>query len=1312
MKNNIKFLLCIILFILTLWGVRHIGHAINDNDITSSLTSVIIKIDGEELKNGETINVQQDLELQLSFMLDITVNKANTYTYQLPEQFVLVNEILDKELQEDNMVTGTFSISKDGLITINLNQDYVDNHDYSSVNLNFKAEWQDGENGQKEIDFGNQNKVIVDLDYDTNLSITKSHSRLSEDYVKANYQIQVTSYTEQHNVKITDTMVRKEVDEIVDFGSELVKGENITITVKDKYGTVKENFPIVREIENNQSLDLLLDEFVTDLNPKDTILIEYPMIYPTIIRWDQDVKNKSLIFENTATVTSDENSEPITAFDDMSYAGNKKNVINKSIEIATDDSLITKWKIEFNRNGYYILTNEFTITDTLQSSYLSYDTTQDFTIDVYTYNNKYVRTDTIPWSSVLSSDGRSWTLKPQSVDEGKNYKYYINYYTKTQEGYPTTEILRNLSEVRYAQHETPIEATAIINNIDFGLKKEGSANEETETAEWTIDHIIYPGTADIKGVEIREYIPQYTTINGEKKYAQIVDKNNNVYTGSLSSKYFTPFMNSAMDIEVLELNGNEIYTDNEEFATLKDCYSQITVTGEDITRVKIISSNVVDSVRVGLDLPGASGKYANGYIIRIKLRTLQKDIKPGTEVVNKVETSYFDIAGKELNYKVDAKVVFGKSLIEKSIDIETTPEYDNIHQKVNYESVIDTNKDGFLGANKMKWVIDFDERLIMEDDTFTIKTDSFHSGNNIDTFKIHLYEDLTYKYPSTKIGPNTYKQELVDVYDSGGIKTKLEVITTVDNENHQLILEFNAIPTQSNDEKTPIKYTINYTLSLAKKDYGLYDNVKNKITVYGNEDDFIYGERNRALSFANSILEKKYTIREDEDIVDFEIRINLDDNIQQQSKFIIEDVMSSNLIPDVDNLQVQLLRISLAGNFYYFPFENGSTLYNIYQKAYNKPAEASFSIGWPIPTLLNVELDLKEETLYNYVDALIKYYDAQERYTSKVLLVITYSSKVNGPVGSSVNVSNSASLKGYENASDESGFKHIIQGSGGTTSGMSKTITIKKQDALTTDSQIKMLSGAEYKIYDTDKNEIASGVTDETGTLIFGASGVGTANCQFEKYKPYYLIEVKAPEGGYVIDKHPYYFYINDPNGLKDNGEEITEQELDELTKKGYNAINMNETITRTNSKDVSIMLTKVNSLNNKVLRGAEFTIYDDINCTQKVKVSSYVSNGNYLLTGLSKNRTYYMKETTVPNNFQVNNHIYEIVIDEEGNVTIDGEAVSQETNSFFIKNVPSDYKLPTTGGLGIIPTIVIGITFILLGITLLINSVRRELIP
>ncbi|WP_027634360.1 SpaA isopeptide-forming pilin-related protein [Clostridium hydrogeniformans] len=211
----------------------------------------------------------------------------------------------------------------------------------------------------------------------------------------------------------------------------------------------------------------------------------------------------------------------------------------------------------------------------------------------------------------------------------------------------------------------------------------------------------------------------------------------------------------------------------------------------------------------------------------------------------------------------------------------------------------------------------------------------------------------------------------------------------------------------------------------------------------------------------------------------------------------------------------------------------------------------------------------------------------------------------------------------------------------------------------------KLLEGAEFTLYDSENNEVATSLSGEDGLATF----------EDVDYGSYTVKETKAPEG-----------YIKSNEEIK-----VEVKEHDEVY--SYNVEN-----TRIRGK---IEIKKTDNKGN-VLEGAEFTLYDANGEIVATSISDHngmaifedVDYGNYIIKETKAPRGYILSE----NNIEVKVH-------------------STETQSFTVENqeefvpigkTPGILGLPQTGSLINTTTlIIIGVLLILLGSTFVLKKRR-----
>lgn len=122
-----------------------------------------------------------------------------------------------------------------------------------------------------------------------------------------------------------------------------------------------------------------------------------------------------------------------------------------------------------------------------------------------------------------------------------------------------------------------------------------------------------------------------------------------------------------------------------------------------------------------------------------------------------------------------------------------------------------------------------------------------------------------------------------------------------------------------------------------------------------------------------------------------------------------------------------------------------------------------------------------------------------------------------------------------------------------------------------------------------------------------------------------------------------------------------------------------------------------------KPLAGAEFTLYSDKECKNKIFSATSDKDGKFSFVGL-RDGTYYLKETKTPSGYQANNNV----------LTASVKMKDNKTTSIDVVNIKEKKKetLPVTGGAGIIGISLVGLAIAVTGgllITLAIKARRKS---
>lgn len=271
--------------------------------------------------------------------------------------------------------------------------------------------------------------------------------------------------------------------------------------------------------------------------------------------------------------------------------------------------------------------------------------------------------------------------------------------------------------------------------------------------------------------------------------------------------------------------------------------------------------------------------------------------------------------------------------------------------------------------------------------------------------------------------------------------------------------------------------------------------------------------------------------------------------------------------------------------------------------------------------------------------------------------VITYNATAFGNVGDTIELKNTATFKaGMKSGSSGTNGKVTFEEQHSTAGGIGSKSAFSVMKCDNADIN-KVLAGAEFELYKdsvASANYLGSAITEKDGKAEFSK-----ANLQFNNkpYNPesgvkYVLVEKNAPTGYQKGDNVEFQILGDNP-------------QLDNVT-----LYQMRDTIKVTNQK-YNFYIKKIAEESGAALSGAEFSLFNDNECkTEAVQTVKEDKNnkGHFTFKGLTP-KTYYMKETKVPEGYYDSKTIYTVVIDKEGNAKINGKAVSLEDRTYTITN-------------------------------------------
>ena len=199
------------------------------------------------------------------------------------------------------------------------------------------------------------------------------------------------------------------------------------------------------------------------------------------------------------------------------------------------------------------------------------------------------------------------------------------------------------------------------------------------------------------------------------------------------------------------------------------------------------------------------------------------------------------------------------------------------------------------------------------------------------------------------------------------------------------------------------------------------------------------------------------------------------------------------------------------------------------------------------------------------------------------------------------------------------------------------SLTINKTDADTG----KALAGVTYRLYDSAGNKVADVTTGTDGKAVFSDLPLGSYTYQ----------EISAPSG-YVADDTKYQITIT--------------------------STTLNITETRTNALGkASVEISKVDADSNTPLQGAGFRLYDASG--SQVAEGYTDANGKLTFTGL-KLGSYTCKEFQAPAGYELDDTVFPIVLNQNGQVLKVTRENKLITGSIEILKVDADTKQPLAG--------------------------------
>lgn len=285
-----------------------------------------------------------------------------------------------------------------------------------------------------------------------------------------------------------------------------------------------------------------------------------------------------------------------------------------------------------------------------------------------------------------------------------------------------------------------------------------------------------------------------------------------------------------------------------------------------------------------------------------------------------------------------------------------------------------------------------------------------------------------------------------------------------------------------------------------------------------------------------------------------------------------------------------------------------------------------------------------------------------------------------------------------------------------------KSIKIKlykyHEDEETTEADKVFVKGAEFKhTFPNNTTEIVK--TDENGELTFFGLTAGKHT----------LEEVKAPDG-FALYSKKIEFTVT-AAGKIEGLVNVDGTDKDGTLTVVIDPNNSSEAEIHLGNKPAPFKLNihKVND-KNASLEGAEFTLYEDDQCTQEVTKATSDASGNLTIENLVVGKTYYLKETKAPAGYKIpiNNDGSEIIwkIKVKSRPTegkfifyVNDKEYTSDSGQFHISGTPADRvvnmelintvsgKLPKTGSSAMVIVIIVGV--ILMGSAIVISIKHKK---
>lgn len=278
------------------------------NYINVAASGIWITIKGQKetlediQKNNIKVPKESPVEIKLEYGAISNLTENTKLVYQIPNAITITEEKNDGEVKDGKIIAGTYSITKDGKVTITLNKEYLQDREGKIdggtfiVEGNFKKGW-GGTPGGDKIVFG---KAEVTIPFEENQVVTKAELSLNKKVKKYNKDDNTITY--QVTVKAPSDNTQ-DVPDVTVQDTFITNGDKLILTEGRKYKIVT--------VPDGTAFDTSLGQWtVGTMRPGTSYTLEYKVeINPTFFNELSDVKkgikNKAIAYSGTTEMKSD-----------------------------------------------------------------------------------------------------------------------------------------------------------------------------------------------------------------------------------------------------------------------------------------------------------------------------------------------------------------------------------------------------------------------------------------------------------------------------------------------------------------------------------------------------------------------------------------------------------------------------------------------------------------------------------------------------------------------------------------------------------------------------------------------------------------------------------------------------------------------------------------------------------------------------------------------------------------------------------------------------------------------------------------------